>query len=163
MVTDRRGIALGVLTADCVPVLFADRSGRAVGAAHAGWKGALAGVLEATVQALEALGAERPAIFAVAGPCIHQQSYEVGPEFRRRFVATDPASEDRFVPARRAGHFRFDLPGYVAARLRVLGLAGVAGMDRDSCAEEDLFFSYRRATLRGEGAYGRDLSAVALA
>ncbi len=163
LVTDRPGIALGILTADCVPILFADGDGRVVGAAHAGWKGAMNGVLEATVRAMEALGANRSGIVAVTGPCIHQSSYEVGPEYKERFVAAAADNERYFVASDRADHFRFDLPGYVAARLRTLDLAAVSRVDRDTCAEEDLFFSYRRNTLRGEKDYGRGLSAIALA
>jgi YfiH family protein len=162
MVTRVPGIALGVLAADCAPVLFADRDAAVVGAAHGGWRGALAGVMEATVTAMTALGARPKRIRAGIGPCIGQDSYEVGPEFAARFADEDPESSGFFAPAARPGHFLFDLPGYIAARLRRLGLAAIERAPHDTAAEEDLFFSYRRACLRGEVDYGRGLAAIAL-
>lgn len=162
MVTNRPGIALGILTADCTPVLFADGKAGVIGAAHAGWRGALTGVLEATVAAMGALGARPERIVAGLGPCIAQRSYEVGPEFPAPFLAQDPANAELFAPSRRARHHMFDLPGYVARRLGGLGLARVERLNNDTCAEADRFFSYRRATLRGEKDYGRDLSAICL-
>ena len=162
MVTDRPGLALGVLAADCAPVLFADPSAGIIGAAHGGWRGTLAGVMEATVAAMGALGAAPERIRAGIGPCIGQPSYEVGPEFAARFAAEDPDSPAFFAPATRPGHFLFDLPGYIAARLRRLGLAVVESAPHDTAAEEELFFSYRRACLRGEVDYGRGLAAIAL-
>jgi YfiH family protein len=163
MVTKVPGIALGILAADCAPVLFADPSAGIVGAAHGGWRGALAGIMEATVAAMIALGARADRIRAGIGPCIGQPSYEVGPEFEAAFAEADPESPAFFVPAARAGHFRFDLPGYIAHRLGRLGLAAVECSGHDTAAEEDQFFSYRRACLRGEKDYGRGLAAIALA
>ena len=162
MVTARPGLALGILTADCVPVLLADGEARVVGAAHAGWRGALAGVIEATVQAMVALGARAERIRAGIGPCIAQRSYEVGPEFPALFLTQDPVNEAFFAPARRAGHHLFDLPGYVGARLAGTGIKRITCAYCDTCAEATRFFSYRRATLAGEKDYGRGLSIVAL-
>jgi polyphenol oxidase len=162
MVTRVPGIALGVLAADCAPVLFADRDAAVVGAAHGGWRGALAGVMEAAVAAMTALGARPERICAGIGPCIGQDSYEVGPEFAARFADEDPESPGFFAPAARPSHFLFDLPGYIAARLERLGLAAIERTPHDTAAEEDLFFSYRRACLRGEVDYGRGLAAIAL-
>jgi hypothetical protein len=163
MVTRMRGVGLGILTADCAPVLFADRAAGVVGAAHAGWKGAVSGVLAETVAAMEALGARRGAIEAAVGPCIAQASYEVGPEFPRPFLDEDRRNRAYFAAGRRAGRFQFDLAGYVASRLARLGLAGVSLTPADTCAEEGRFFSYRRTRLRGEPDYGRQISVIALA
>ncbi len=161
MVARRPGLALGILTADCAPVLFAEPSG-VIGAAHAGWRGVLAGVLEATVAAMTRLGAQPGRIAAVIGPCIQQPSYEVGPEFPAPFLAQDAANERFFEPAPRAGHFLFDLPGLAAARLAAQGLAAIEVSPADTCAEAARFFSYRRAALGGEPHYGRLLSLIAL-
>ena len=163
MVTAVPGIALGVLAADCAPVLFADPTARVIGVAHGGWRGALAGVMEATVAAMTALGARTERIRAGIGPCIAQPSYEVGPEFHAAFVAADRGNIGFFEPATRSGHFLFDLGGYIAHQLRRLGLAAVERAPHDTAAEEALFFSYRRACLRGETDYGRGLAAIALA
>lgn len=163
MVTRRPGVALGILTADCAPVLFADAEARVIGAAHAGWRGALSGVLEATVTAMIGLGAAPERIGAGIGPCIAQASYEVGPEFPAPFLAVDPASTDFFRPAPRAGHFLFDLRGYIERRLTRLGLARIEASGSDTAAEADRFFSYRRSCLRKEKDYGRELSAICLA
>ena len=163
MVTNRPGIALGVLAADCAPVLFADAEAGVIGAAHGGWRGALGGVLEATVAAMTALGAMPARIRAGIGPCIGQESYEVGPEFPGRFAEIDRDSGNFFVPAERAGHFRFDLPGYIAHRLARLRLGAVASAACDTVADPARFFSYRRACLAGERDYGRALAAIALA
>jgi polyphenol oxidase len=163
MVTAVPGIALGVLAADCAPVLFADPTARIIGAAHGGWRGALAGVMEATVAAMAAQGAQPERIRAGIGPCIAQPSYEVGPEFAAVFAAADRSSGDFFEPAARAGHFLFDLPGYIAHRLARLGLARIERAPHDTAAEDALFFSYRRACRRGEPDYGRGLAAIALA
>ncbi len=163
MVTRAPGVALGILTADCAPVLFADPAARIIGAAHAGWRGALGGVLEATVAAMIELGAAPQRIAAAIGPCIAQASYEVGPEFPAPFLAADAANAAFFVPAARAGHFLFALPGYVARRLARFGLARVARTGGDTAAEPDRFFSYRRSCLRQELNYGRELSAICLA
>lgn len=162
MVTNRPDLALGILTADCTPVLFADADARVVGAAHTGWRGALGGVIEATVGAMVALGARPERIRAGIGPCIAQRSYEVGPEFPAAFLALDPQNEAFFAPARRAGHHFFDLPGYVGARIAATGIRRITAAYCDTCAEADRFFSYRRATLAGEKDYGRGLSIIAL-
>ena len=162
MVSRTPGIALGILTADCAPVLFADPSAGVIGAAHAGWRGALSGVVEQTVAAMERLGARAGDIVAAVGPCIAQASYEVGPEFRDRFVAADPANA-AFFDAPAGARDRFDLEGYVVARLRRAGLAVVEGAGADTCADHDRFFSYRRSCLEGEPDFGRGLSAIALA
>ena len=163
MVTTVPGIALGVLAADCAPILFADVEAGVIGAAHGGWRGALDGVAEATVAAMMGEGARASRIRAAIGPCIGQASYEVGPEFPPRFAEVDGESDGFFVPAARAGHFRFDLGGYIAHRLQRLGLAAVERTPHDTAAESDRFFSYRRACLSGERDYGRALAAIALA
>jgi len=161
LVTRRRGIALGILTADCVPVLFADAEAGVIGAAHAGWRGAIGGVLDATLAAMVALGARPARIHAGIGPAIAQASYEVGPEFPAPFLAQDPGNA-RFFIALDGGKFRFDLPAYVRRRLDQLGLASVAATGGDTAAEPARFFSYRRSRLAGEADYGRLLSAIAL-
>jgi hypothetical protein len=144
-------------------VLFADPEARIVGAAHGGWRGALAGIMEATLAAMTRLGARPERIRAAIGPCIAQPSYEVGADFRAAFAAADPESGRFFVAAARPTHFRFDLPGYIAERLLRLGLAAIEQTPHDTVADEALFFSYRRACLRGEPDYGRGLAAIALA
>lgn len=159
LVTRRRGILLGIVTADCAPVLLADREAGVVGAAHAGWKGAHGGVIESTVAAMERLGARRAAIAAAVGPCIAQRSYEVGADFRERF----PAGDARFFGPGRAGRFQFDLEGLVARRLADAGIATVERLGLDTYADEERFFSYRRATHRDEGNYGRQFSLIGLA
>ncbi len=162
MVTRRAGVALGILTADCAPVLLADPAARVIGAAHAGWRGALGGVLEATVAAMARLGASPANLRAGIGPCIAQRSYEVGAEFPAPFLAADAGNAFFFVPAPRPGHFLFDLAGYVARRLERLGVGQIARSDGDTAGEPDRFFSYRRSRLQGEPDYGRELSAIAL-
>jgi YfiH family protein len=168
VVTDVPGLAMAVTTADCTPVLFADPVAGVVGAAHAGWRGALRGVLESTVAAMEGLGAGRERIVAVIGPTISADAYEVGPEFVARFLEEDADSAPFFVRAERAGHSMFDLPGYVALRLGKAGL-GRAGLgaveDLGLCTyhDEARFFSYRRMTHRGEPDYGRLVAGIALA
>ena len=162
MVTRMPGLGLGILTADCAPVLFADNEAGVIGAAHAGWRGAVGGVIEATLAAMAELGAEPERIAAAVGPCIAQASYEVGPEFPQAFLDEDPANARFFVPSAREGHFMFDLPGYCTAKLRGLGLAMVSWIGRDSCAEPEAFFSYRRTCLAGEKHYGRNLSAIVI-
>ena len=161
LVTTRPDLALGVLTADCAPVLLADPAARVVAAAHAGWKGALTGILEAAVEAMAQAGAAPERIVAVIGPSIGRASYEVGPEFPEPFLAHDPADADLFA-AGQAGHFYFDLAGYAARRLRRLGLARIEALELDTCAEPARFFSYRRASRAGEPGYGRLLSTIAL-
>ena len=161
MVTDRPGVLLGILTADCAPVLLADRQTGVVGAAHAGWKGAIGGVTDSTIAAMEALGADRSRIAAAIGPCIAQASYEVDEGFFVRFCEDDPANERFFKPGR-PGHQQFDLAGYVAARLAGAGIGTVAITGHDTLADEERFFSYRRATLAGEDGYGRQISLIGL-
>ena len=160
LVTDRPGLVLGILTADCAPVLFADTAAGVIGAAHAGWKGAIGGVTDSTVIAMESLGARRERIGAVVGPCT-QASYEVDDGFRARFVAAD-ATNDRFFVAGRPGHARFDLSGYVAHRLTAFGVGHVEALALDTLELEDRFYSFRRATLAREPDYGRQISLIAL-
>ncbi|MBB3066670.1 MULTISPECIES: peptidoglycan editing factor PgeF [Limibacillus] len=162
MVTKKRGIALGILTADCAPVVMVDPEAQVVGAAHAGWRGAFAGILEATLEAMTRLGARREAIAAAIGPCIAQRSYEVGPEFPEPFLTQENANIDFFCPARRSGHFLFDLKGYAARRLCKAGLRRIEVCPADTFAESDRFFSYRRACKAGEKDYGRGLSVILL-
>jgi hypothetical protein len=161
MVTDRPGLALGILTADCAPVLLADREAGVVGAAHAGWKGAIGGVTDTTIAAMEALGAQRDRIAAAIGPCIARASYEVDEAFRRRFEEEDPANERFFVDAR-AGHAKFDLEAYVTHRLASAGVQRIEALGLDTYANEDRFFSYRRATHRSEPDYGRQIAIIGL-
>ena len=159
MVTDRPGVLLGVVTADCAPVLLADREAGVVGAAHAGWRGAHGGVLENVVAAMEQLGARADRIAAAVGPAIAQPRYEVDARFRESFTAAD---ERFFAAGREHGHWQFDLEGYVAARLRASGIETVDGLGLDTYADEARFFSYRRATHRGEPTYGRQFSLIGL-
>jgi YfiH family protein len=161
MVTNRPGLALGILTADCAPVLLVDRQAGVVGAAHAGWKGAVAGVAEATVAAMTALGAVPERIAAAIGPCIARASYEVDDAFRDRIEALDPANE-RFFADGRAGHHRFDLEAFVAARLAAAGVGRIEAMGLDTYTQEARFFSYRRSTHRGEPSYGRQIAIIGL-
>lgn len=161
MVTATPGLALGALAADCTPILFADPEARVVGACHAGWKGALAGVAEATLDAMERLGASRGRTVAAIGPTIRQPAYEVGAEFRERFLEALPENDRWFAPGRAAGKFQFDLPGYLAARLRAAGIAALDDLDICTCSDEN-WFSYRRTTHRGEPDYGRNVSAICL-
>ncbi len=160
MVTNVAGITLGILTADCAPVLFADADAGVIGAAHAGWKGAVGGVVENTVHAMEKLGATRRRIHAVVGPCIAQTSYEVGPEFIARFSPAD--RQQFFIASARDGYHHFDLPAYVAHNLRHAGLQHIAVLGMDTCADPERFFSYRRATKNAEPDYGRHISCIAL-
>lgn len=161
LATARPGLAIGVSTADCGPVLFADAKAGVVGAAHAGWKGAIGGVLEATLEAMQRLGAERSSITAVLGPTISLRSYEVGPEFVDRFLAEDAANRRFFADGERPGHSFFDLPGYIVRRL---DNAGVAASALGACTyrDETRFYSYRRATHRREKDYGRLASAIVI-
>jgi YfiH family protein len=161
MVTAMPGVAIGVLAADCGPVLFADARARVIGAAHAGWKGALTGVLESTIAAMEGLGARRENIVAELGPSISARNYEVGPEFVVRFVEASAANKRYFMPSPKPGHAWFDLNRYTVDRLDAAGVkAGF--LDRCTYAEEENFYSYRRATHRGESDYGRQISAIVL-
>jgi YfiH family protein len=161
MVTDRPGLLLAILTADCAPVLFADAEAGVIGAAHAGWRGALAGVTKATITAMEQLGARRERLVAAVGPCIGQSSYEVDPAFRERFLA-EAAGNDRFFSDGPAGKPQFDLTGYLVHRLLAAGVPEVEALRLDTYADPGRFYSYRRSTHRGEADYGRQLSAIAL-
>lgn len=161
LVTDRPGHLLGIVTADCAPVLLADREAGVIGAAHAGWKGAIGGVTDSTLDQMERLGARRERIVAAVGPCIARRSYEVDDRFLDRFVAEDEANA-AFFAAGRAGHHHFDLEAYVAARLRSAGLGTVETLALDTYSQPERFYSYRRATHRGEAAYGRQISLIGL-
>ncbi len=161
LVTDRPGLLLGILTADCVPVLFADKAAGVIGAAHSGWKGALGGVTDATVDAMITLGAVRDRIVAAIGPCIARASYEVDDGFAARFADDDPATERFFSPGR-PGHQQFDLAAYVAHRIAHAGVGTVEMLGLDTYADPTRFFSYRRATHRGEPDYGRQISLIGL-
>ncbi len=161
MVTATPGIALCILTADCTPVLFADPKTRIIGAAHAGWKGALGGVLEATLNQMEALGADRSNILAAIGPTIGQVSYEVGADYRDTFLAEDPSSAAFFIPGK-PDHFQFDLPDYARARLERAGITAPHDLCQDTCTLESLYFSNRRRNHRGESDYGRNASVISI-
>jgi hypothetical protein len=161
MVSVTPGLLLGILTADCAPILLADTQAGVIGAAHAGWRGALAGVAEATVDAMERLGAERERIVATVGPCIAQVSYEVDASFRANFIEQD-AANDRFFVEGPSGKPRFDLEGFVAHRLIIANIRQVEPLHLDTYADADRFYSYRRATHRGEADYGRQVSLIAL-
>lgn len=162
LVTDRPGLLLGIVTADCAPVLFADREAGVIGAAHAGWRGAIDGVTDATIAAMERLGARRERIVAAVGPCIAQASYEVDAGFRERFV-TAARDNDRFFAEGPAGKPHFDLEAYVVARLTAAGIGRVDALGLDTYADPDRFYSFRRATHCGEGDYGRQFSLIGLA
>lgn len=161
LVTRRVGVALGIVTADCAPVLFADPAAGVIGAAHAGWRGAVGGVLEATIEAMLAIGARRARILAVVGPCIRQPSYEVASDLRDAVLARDPADARFFAEGNREARWQFDLAGYCEARLRGAGVA-VEVTPHDTLADEHNFFSHRRNTLAGGGPIGHQLSAIAL-
>jgi hypothetical protein len=161
LVTDRPGLVLGILTADCTPVLLADAQARVIGAAHAGWKGAIGGVVESTIAEMEKLGADRARIVAAIGPTIARKSYEVDEGFFRRFTGENEAHE-RFFSSGKAGHYQFDLEGFVVSRLAAAGLGKIEALGLDTYSEPDRFFSYRRATHRGEPDYGRQIALIAL-
>ena len=163
IVTRTPALAIGISTADCGPVLFADREARVIGAAHAGWKGAFTGVLEATVAAMESIGASRARISAALGPAIRQPNYEVGPEFVERFIAEDTGNARFFAPSKRADHAMFDLAGFIGMRLARTGIGHFEDIGRCTYAEPERFFSYRRSTHRAEPDYGRHINAIALA
>jgi hypothetical protein len=162
MATNRPGLALGILTADCAPVLLADPEAGVIGAAHAGWKGAHGGVIDSVLVAMEQLGADRARIAAAIGPCISQANYQVGPEFLAAFRDADPHNLKYFTEDKQSDRWHFDLPGYVAARLVSAGIGKVEAVAPCTYASEEDFFSFRRATHRGEPDYGRQLSAVLL-
>jgi len=161
LVTNQPGLLLGVVTADCAPVLLADHHAGVVGAAHAGWKGAVGGVTDATIAAMEELGAVRSRIVAAVGPCIAQRSYEVDAGFRARFLAAGAASA-RFFAAGRPGHYQFDLAGFVAEKLTAAGVGAVEALGLDTYSDPARFFSFRRATHRAEPDYGRQISLIGL-
>jgi polyphenol oxidase len=162
MATDKPGLALGILTADCAPVLFLDAKAGVIGAAHAGWKGALTGVLSATIAQMEVLGAKSQNIIAAIGPCIAQRSYEVNDIFRLNFETQDAAYERFFRSSTRVDHFQFDLEGFVALQLARCGITKVHATGEDTYAQPDCFFSYRRTTHAHEPDYGRQISLIAL-
>ena len=162
IVTRVPGLAIGISTADCGPVLLADSEARIIGAAHAGWRGALTGVLERAVATMEKLGAKRARIVAALGPTISQANYEVGQDLVDRFLAADKSNERFFLPAARAGHAQFDLPGYIAARLARAGVNSFEDLRQCTYGDPERFFSYRRATHRAESDYGRHINAIAL-
>jgi polyphenol oxidase len=162
LVTRRPGLAVGISTADCGPVLFADPTARVVGAAHAGWRGAVSGVIEATIAAMERCGADRSRTIAVMGPMIRQSNYEVGPEFVARFETESVENKRFFLPAARIGHALFDLAGYIAGRLARAGIAQVEDLGHCTYADAQRFFSYRRSTHLKEADYGRHINAIAL-
>ncbi|MCX2561819.1 peptidoglycan editing factor PgeF [Acetobacter farinalis] len=160
MVTRLPDVALGVITADCAPVLFAARDGQTVGAAHAGWRGALAGVLEATLEAMQALGVNPSEIHAVVGPCIAQESYETGEDMHAAITSADPQAARFFIPGK-PGHYQFDLAGWCTFRLTRAGVGQVAALGVDTLADTQRFFSHRRRTLAGGGPIGHQISAIA--
>lgn len=162
MATNVPGIALGLLTADCAPVLLADPVAKVIGAAHAGWKGAAAGVIGSALEAMEKLGAQKKRVMAAIGPAISQHNYEVGPEFRTRFIQLDAGHEAYFVPSKKPDHWRFDLDGFVGDQLAAAGVKDIQSLSTCTYAHEDEFFSFRRTTHRGEQDYGRDISAIML-
>ncbi len=163
MVTKTPGLMLGILTADCAPVLFADPVNQIIGAAHAGWRGALAGVARATVQAMVELGAQAENILVAIGPCITQKSYEVDLDFSKPFLAQDPAFGIYFSPAENPKKLGFSLRGFLQQDLRGAGVAHIEALDEDTLSDEKRFFSYRRSVHKGETDYGRQLSAIMLA
>ncbi len=163
LVTRTRGLAIGILAADCCPVLFSDPDAKVVGAAHAGWRGAFGGVLEATVKAMEELGAKRGNIYAAYGPTINQTSYEVGPEFEAEFAARDPALKRHFKAAAQKGKWLFNLPAFVKAELQKSSIMHVDACAHCTYRNESLFYSYRRSQHRAEADYGRQISAIVVA
>ena len=162
MATATPDLILGIQTADCAPVLLADAKARVIGAAHAGWKGALGGVLEGVIAAMEGLGAKRDDIAAAVGPCISQDNYEVGWDFRDRFLALGLRNRSFFMPSGKEGHYRFDLEGYAAHRLSQAGIGNIARLGLCTYPPENGFFSFRRTTHRAEADYGREISAIVL-
>jgi YfiH family protein len=162
IVTATRGLAIGILTADCAPVLFAEGEARVIGAAHAGWRGALSGIIETTVKAMQKLGAQPERITAVIGPAISQKAYEVGSEYVERFLAEEPESEAFFMTDEGSGEPHFDLPAYVGERLARAGVGTIADLGLCTYCEETRLFSYRRSQHRSEDDYGRQISAILL-
>ena len=161
VITNLPGLAVGVLTADCGPILFAEPEARVVAAAHAGWKGAFGGVIENTLSKMEALGANRKDVSVAIGPTISQDSYEIGDEFYENFVSSSPENA-RFFKQYGSGKYHFDLPGYISERLRLAGVSNIENMELCTLKSESLFYSYRRSTLNREPDYGRQISAIRL-
>ncbi|MDX1736785.1 MAG: peptidoglycan editing factor PgeF [Alphaproteobacteria bacterium] len=162
IVTRRSDVALGILTADCGPLLFSDPNNKIIGAAHAGWKGALTGIIENTIDAMISLGAEKSNIHVVLGPCIHQPSYEVSGEFRSTFVDQDKNADTFFDPGKRAGHFQFDLPAFILRKLESMNVGSFGNVNKDTYPDSENFYSYRRTTHNKEADYGRQVSAIAI-
>lgn len=162
LVTKTPGLAIGALAADCAPILFYDVTAKVIGACHAGWRGALAGIGDATVAAMEAIGADRAAVRAVVGPCISQENYEVGAEFKSAFVDADFGNERFFIPSEADGRDQFDLPHYLTDRLAAFGVGSVKALGLCTYADPERFYSYRRKTHLDETDYGRQVSAICL-
>ena len=162
LVTNKTGIILGILTADCLPILFADGKNGVIAAAHSGWKGAITGVIENTIDKMQQVGAEIPGICASIGPAISQKSYEVGAEFLARFVEHDAGNERFFIKSPQDNHYMFDLPGYATHRLKKAGISQINIIAQDTYFNDNEFFSYRRSCKRGEPAYGRQISTIML-
>lgn len=162
IVTDRPGLALGIVTADCAPILLADPAADVIAALHAGWRGAVGGILEATVNSMVCIGASRDRLVAAIGPCIRQPSYEVGQDLRQSVLAATPDASGFFAAGHRPGHWQFDLAGYCALRLAGTGVRGIDTLDADTAADEARFFSHRRRTLAGGGPIGHQISIIAL-
>lgn len=160
MVTKHPNCVLGILTADCVPVFFIDPESKIIGAAHAGWRGALGGIVSGTLTRMQQLGADRSKIQAIIGPSIRQPSYEVDAEFKVHFIKQNPENESLFIDSEKADHFMFDLPGYVNQIIAAEGVANISDVNYDTYTNEELFFSYRRKTHKGEEAFGRQISAI---
>lgn len=163
LVSRTPGLALAVLAADCVPILLVEPESRVIGAAHSGWKGALYGIIENTIEKMIEMGAKRSSIIAAIGPCIGAQSYEVGPEFSERFIAVDAANADYFTESENEKHSHFDIGRYVHARVLAAGVQSIERLDADTYIQEEQFFSFRRSCHRGEPDYGRQLSGIAWA
>lgn len=160
LVTDKFGMALGILTADCTPVLLYSEKGAVIGAVHAGWKGARFGIIGSAIRSMENLGAEE--IYAVIGPCIQQKSYEVSQDFINLFKTEAAINAQFFIPSTKAGHYMFDLPGYVEMKLFKNGVSKIRRMEEDTLTQENKFYSYRRSSLAGKKEYGRQLSVISL-
>ncbi len=161
LVSDKPNIALGILTADCVPILFADYQAGVIGAAHAGWKGAITGVSDSVIEIMESLGASRDTIACAIGPCIAQKSYEVDSGFYQNFCDDDPSNE-HFFKAGKAGHYQFDIEAYAASRLAKAGIKNIYCLGQDTYSQADEFYSYRRSCHRNEEGYGRQISIIAM-
>ena len=162
MVTNLPHVALGILTADCAPVLFADQKNHVIAAVHAGWRGAISGITDNTIKLMVSKGAERANIVAAIGPAISKTSYEVGAEFRHQFMDKDPENVVFFLSGKNVGKFHFDLPAYLVSRLQMAGISQISVMNRDTCLERTYFYSYRRSLYNADPEYGRGLSLIAL-